>query len=73
MSNALISEISQLPYLYNDERRELAPDTKHLNYLEDDFALDVWENPFGLSTRKETIEGYLGDAVLLTDCSGQGG
>lgn len=73
MSDAVISVLSQLPYLCGDEGREIAPDTKHLNYLEDDIALDVWKDPFGLSTRKETVEGYLGDAVILTDCGGQGG
>ncbi|THW83005.1 hypothetical protein D6D18_08256 [Aureobasidium pullulans] len=48
MSNLVMETLKQLPYLCGAERKELAPFTRPLNYLDDDFAVEVWKDPFGL-------------------------
>ncbi|THX16105.1 hypothetical protein D6D13_01916 [Aureobasidium pullulans] len=71
MSNLVMETLKQLPYLCGAERKELAPFTRALNYLDDDFAVEVWKDPFGLSEEGEKVEGYLGNCIPLTCCAGE--
>ncbi|THX67415.1 hypothetical protein D6D05_09835 [Aureobasidium pullulans] len=63
--------LKQLPYLCGADRKELAPFTRALNYLNDDFAVEVWKDPFGLSEEGEKVQGYLGNCIPLTYCAGE--
>jgi len=71
MSNLVMETLKQLPYLCGAERKELAPSTRALNYLDDDFAVEIWKDPFGLSEEGEKVQGYLGNCIPLTYCAGE--
>jgi hypothetical protein len=75
MSNLVIETLKQLPFLSGQGNREVAPDTRALDYLNaESEALDVWKDPFCLSQEgKEKVEGYLGNAIPLTSCIGRDG
>lgn len=85
MSDAVIETLKRLPYLSSQGgkgNREIAPDTLALNYLDEDGdAVEVWRNPFCLSSNeikgnsvdgeeKRQQQGYLGNAIPLTSCIG---
>ncbi|THY39211.1 hypothetical protein D6C97_10377, partial [Aureobasidium pullulans] len=71
MPNLVMETLKQIPYLCGAERKELAPFTRALNYLDDDFAVEVWKDPFGLSEEGEKVQGYLGNCIPLTYCAGE--
>ena len=75
MSDLVIETLTQLPLLSGQGNREIAPDTRALDYLSaEGEALEVWKDPFCLSEKgKEKVEGYLGNAIPLTSCIGRDG
>lgn len=75
MSDLVVETLKQLPYLSGEGSREIAPDTRALDYLNaESEAMDVWKDPFCLSEEgKEKTEGYLGSAIPLTSCIGKDG
>ncbi|KAH0358274.1 hypothetical protein KCU83_g634, partial [Aureobasidium melanogenum] len=75
MSGLVIETLKQLPFLSGEGSKEVAPDTRALDYLNTESeALDVWKDPFCLSEEaKEKVEGYLGNAIPLTSCIGRDG
>lgn len=75
MSDLVIETLKQLPFLSGDENREVAPDTRALDYLNaEGEAVEVWKDPFCLSEKgKERTEGYLKNAIPLTSCIGRDG
>lgn len=72
MSDLVIQTLQLLPYLSG--AREIAPDTRTLDYLDEEGeALEVWKDPFCLGNEEGGVEvkqGYLGNAVPLTSCIG---
>lgn len=75
MGDLVIETLKQLPFLSGDENREVAPDTRALDYLDaEGEAVEVWKDPFCLSEEgKERTEGYLKNAIPLTSCIGRDG
>lgn len=75
MSDLVIQTLQLLPYLSG--AREIAPDTRTLDYLDEEGeALEVWKDPFCLGNEEGGVEvkqGYLGNAVPLTSCIGSSG
>lgn len=75
ISNPVIETLKQLPYLSGQGSKEVAPDTRALDYLDvEGEAMDVWKDPFCLSEQgAEKVEGYLKNAIPLTSCIGRDG
>lgn len=84
----MIETLKRLPYLSGDGSREIAPDTLALDYLDEDGdAVDVWRDPFCLTSEareekgegrdaaegKGKQQGYLKNAIPLTSCIGVDG
>ncbi|KAI5242802.1 hypothetical protein E4T43_04542 [Aureobasidium subglaciale] len=78
ISETSIHVLKNIPYLSGEGRRDIAPDTRALNWMEDEFAPEVWKDILGDDGEKEgqtgnekTREGK--DCVPLTYRVGEGG